>query len=244
MRAKTRARARRWWDGIAADATSAPVGCEKLSPGRRAVSIRAMSIVVGPPGRSSPSRASWRPAGLISQSRRLAEALTADGYEVVRTHDPTDGPVAHRASARRGDGAPVAARGSSKVSRNREHVRDLSPSLAVAGATVLVDRYYFVDGLPGRARVRPCRHPRGEQARRPRPDLAGDPSRSSPPRAWRGSTRAATSSTRGRPPGARTRPSTRSPPTRAAAPRRDAARGGAHEGDPRDAARRFRTKAW
>jgi dTMP kinase len=83
-------------------------------------------------------------AGKTTQCRRLAEALTEEGYTVVCTHEPTDGPWGRRIRTS-GETGRLSPREEFEafLEDRREHVRALiAPSLA-AGHIVLVDRYYF-----------------------------------------------------------------------------------------------------
>ncbi|MFO0603809.1 MAG: dTMP kinase [Polyangiales bacterium] len=131
-----------------------------------------MSIVVGPPG-ALVAIEGIDGAGKTTQSRRLAEALAADGYEVVRTHEPTDGPWGRRIRAS-GETGRLSPREEFEafLEDRREHVRDLlAPSLE-AGRVVLVDRYYFSSMAYQGARGLDPAVIRAENERvAPRPDL-------------------------------------------------------------------------
>jgi len=131
-----------------------------------------MSIVVGPPG-ALVAIEGIDGAGKTTQSLRLAEALTAGGYVVVRTHEPTDGPWGRRirASGETGRLSPEEEFHAFLEDR-REHVRDLiAPSLD-AGKIVLVDRYYFSSmAYQGARGLDPEEIRRQNERVAPRPDL-------------------------------------------------------------------------
>ncbi len=83
-------------------------------------------------------------AGKTTHANRLEASLRADGYDVVRTKEPTDGPWGRmlRASATTGR-LDAAAELDAFVRDRREHVdKLLRPSLD-AGRVVILDRYYF-----------------------------------------------------------------------------------------------------
>lgn len=131
-----------------------------------------MSIVVGPPG-ALIAIEGIDGAGKTTQSRRLAEALTADGYEVVRTHEPTDGPWGRRirASGETGRLSPQE-EFEAFLEDRREHVRDLLIPSLDAGRVVLVDRYYFSSmAYQGARGLDPEEIRRANERIAPRPDL-------------------------------------------------------------------------
>jgi len=82
--------------------------------------------------------------GKSTQANALADALTARGYEVVRSREPTHGPYGQRirqsqTNARLGPDEELEL----FLLDRREHVDTLiAPSLA-AGRIVILDRYYF-----------------------------------------------------------------------------------------------------
>jgi dTMP kinase len=112
-------------------------------------------------------------AGKSTQVARVAEALAREGYEVVRTHEPTDGPHGRRlrASATTGRLAPDDEL-ETFIADRREHVRELiAPSIA-AGKVVLVDRYYFSSmAYQGARGLDPAEIQRRNEEIAPRPDL-------------------------------------------------------------------------
>jgi dTMP kinase len=112
-------------------------------------------------------------AGKTTQVARLAEALTREGYEVVQTHEPTDGPHGRRlrASATLGRLSPEEEL-ETFVADRTEHVATLiKPSLA-AGRVVLVDRYYFSSmAYQGARGLDPREIQRRNEAIAPRPHL-------------------------------------------------------------------------
>jgi len=83
-------------------------------------------------------------AGKSVQARAISAALAARGFEVVLTHEPTNGPWGRllRESATRGRLSPAEELAAFLQDRE-QHVRELiRPSLA-AGKVVITDRYYF-----------------------------------------------------------------------------------------------------
>ncbi len=112
-------------------------------------------------------------AGKTTQTARIAEALERDGYEVVCTHEPTDGPHGRRlrASATTGRLSPEEEL-ETFVADRTEHVATLiRPSLA-AGRVVLVDRYYFSSmAYQGARGLDPTQIQKRNEAIAPRPDL-------------------------------------------------------------------------
>lgn len=81
--------------------------------------------------------------GKSTQLRRLAAALTAEGHDVVVTHEPTDGPTGRRIRemARSGERIPPSEELRWFTEDRADHVRDaIAPALA-EGKLVLTDRY-------------------------------------------------------------------------------------------------------
>lgn len=131
-----------------------------------------MSIVVGPPG-ALVAIEGIDGAGKTTQSRDLAAALTAEGYAVVRTREPTDGPWGRRirASGETGRLSPQAEFEAFLADR-REHVRELLAPALAAGRVVLIDRYYFSSmAYQGARGLDPERIRRENEQIAPRPDL-------------------------------------------------------------------------
>jgi len=131
-----------------------------------------MSIVVRPPG-VLVALEGIDGAGKSTQSRRLAEALAADGYEVVQTHEPTDGPWGRRirASGETGRLSPQE-EFEAFLEDRREHVRDLLAPALDAGRIVLVDRYYFSSmAYQGARGLDPEAIRQANERVAPRPDL-------------------------------------------------------------------------
>ena len=83
--------------------------------------------------------------GKSTQVRRLAETLREDGYPVVVTREPTDGPYGRQIRdffAKRHQLSP-AAELELFMNDRRQHVREvIAPALA-AGRIVVTDRYYL-----------------------------------------------------------------------------------------------------
>ncbi len=83
--------------------------------------------------------------GKTTQIRLLAEKLTARGYQVVATREPTDGPYGRRIRElfTKRHHVSVQEELDLFMADRKEHVREvIAPSLA-AGKIVLTDRYYF-----------------------------------------------------------------------------------------------------
>lgn len=110
--------------------------------------------------------------GKSTQVRLLAEALKAQGREVVVSREPTDGPWGSklRASATTGRLAPQDEL-EYFLNDRREHAETLiSPSLA-AGKTVILDRYYFSNmAYQGSRGISPEEIRRANEEFAPRPD--------------------------------------------------------------------------
>lgn len=112
-------------------------------------------------------------AGKTTQVALVAEALEREGYEVVRTHEPTDGPHGRRlrASATLGRLSPEEELETFVADRTEHVERLIRPSLA-AGRVVLVDRYYFSSmAYQGARGLDPSEIQRRNEAIAPRPDL-------------------------------------------------------------------------
>lgn len=128
--------------------------------------------IVGPPG-VLVALEGIDGAGKTTQCRRLAEALTAEGYTVLRTHEPTDGPWGRRirASGETGRLSPWE-EFEAFLEDRRAHVRErIAPALA-AGHVVLVDRYYFSSmAYQGARGLDPELIRRENERIAPRPDL-------------------------------------------------------------------------
>ena len=112
-------------------------------------------------------------AGKSTQIRLLTSFYEAQGFEVVATKEPTDGPYGRqiRQSAQTGR-LPVLEEYALFNQDREEHVRTtIQPSLE-RGAIVLVDRYYFstaaYQGIRG---LNPEQIIEESEARFPRPDL-------------------------------------------------------------------------
>ncbi len=83
-------------------------------------------------------------AGKTTQATRLAQSLTALGYDVLRTREPTDGPWGRRLRATAITGRLSPEDEFDTFVRDREeHVRDVILPALAAHHVVLVDRYYF-----------------------------------------------------------------------------------------------------
>ncbi len=83
--------------------------------------------------------------GKSTQAVLLADALRADGHDVLLTREPTDGPTGRRirAMARSGKRVPAFEELGWFFEDRREHVVEvIAPALA-AGRTVLTDRYFL-----------------------------------------------------------------------------------------------------
>ncbi|MBK7861583.1 MAG: dTMP kinase [Archangiaceae bacterium] len=112
-------------------------------------------------------------SGKSTQAARLAEALRADGSEVVLTKEPTDGPWGKKLRQ-----SFVTARMTAKdeldcfLSDRREHVEQLIRPALNRGATVIVDRYYWstvvYQGMRG---LDPAEVLKLNEAFAPRPDV-------------------------------------------------------------------------
>ncbi len=83
-------------------------------------------------------------AGKSLQARAVAEALRAQGFDVVLTREPTDGPWGQRLreSATRGR-LPPAEELDAFLKDREAHVRDLIRPALAQGQVVITDRYYF-----------------------------------------------------------------------------------------------------
>ncbi len=131
-----------------------------------------MTKVVGPPG-VLVAIEGIDGAGKSTQVARVAEALEREGYRVVRTHEPTDGPHGRRlrASASAGRLSPEEEL-ETFVADRREHVETLLRPSLDAGAVVLVDRYYFSSmAYQGARGLDPAEIQRRNERFAPRPDL-------------------------------------------------------------------------
>lgn len=131
-----------------------------------------MTIIVGPPG-VLVAIEGIDGAGKTTQTARVAEALRADGYDVVTTHEPTDGPWGRRirASASAGRMAPIE-EFEAFLEDRKEHVSTLLRPSLDAGKIVLVDRYYFSSvAYQGVRGIDPEDILRRNEAIAPRPDL-------------------------------------------------------------------------
>ena len=131
-----------------------------------------MAIVVGPPG-VLVAIEGIDGAGKTTQVERLTELFTREGYSVVRTKEPTDGPWGRklRESATTGRLSPEDELDTFLRDR-REHVATLlRPSLG-AGKIVLVDRYYYSSvAYQGARGLDPDEILRLNESFAPRPDL-------------------------------------------------------------------------
>ncbi len=85
-------------------------------------------------------------SGKSTQAKRLAEALEADGFQVVLTREPTDGPWGQkirRIAANGRQGIDPRTELEYFVNDRAEHVTGvIAPALA-AGSVVICDRYYY-----------------------------------------------------------------------------------------------------
>jgi dTMP kinase len=82
-------------------------------------------------------------SGKSTQLARLAESLEAAGHCVVRTHEPTDGPIGQkiRAMARSGERVSAEQELAWFVDDRREHVATVITPALDEGEIVLTDRY-------------------------------------------------------------------------------------------------------
>lgn len=131
-----------------------------------------MRIVVGPPG-VLVAIEGIDGAGKSTQAQRVGDALEAEGYGVVRTHEPTDGPWGRRirASATAGRLSPEA-EVEAFLEDRKEHVATLLRPALDAGKVVLVDRYYFSSvAYQGARGIDPLEILRRNEAIAPPPDL-------------------------------------------------------------------------
>lgn len=131
-----------------------------------------MSIIAGPPG-VLVAIEGIDGAGKTTQSERLARALTDEGFAVVRTKEPTDGPWGRklRASATTGRLSPDDELAAFLADRS-EHVAALIQPALDAGKVVIVDRYYFSSvAYQGARGIDPAEILRRNEAIAPPPDL-------------------------------------------------------------------------
>lgn len=112
-------------------------------------------------------------AGKSTQSERLAEALTREGYEVVRTREPTHGPWGQKLRASMQQGRlSLEEELELFLADRREHVETLVRPALAAGKVVIVDRYYFSTAAYQGARgLDPQELLARNEAFAPRPDL-------------------------------------------------------------------------
>lgn len=85
-------------------------------------------------------------SGKSTQARLLCEFLMSEGYDIVATREPTDGPHGRRIreiAARGRAGTPLEEEISLFVDDRREHVREVIRPALKRGAVVVCDRYYF-----------------------------------------------------------------------------------------------------
>ena len=112
--------------------------------------------------------------GKTTQIRLLAHALTARGYHVRETREPTNGPYGQKIRALYLDRAGTSLEEELDlfVADRRQHVDEvIEPDLA-AGKIVLTDRYYFsTAAYQGAAGLDPDRIIRLNEEFAPRPDL-------------------------------------------------------------------------
>lgn len=131
-----------------------------------------MTILVGPPGVLIAIEG-IDGAGKTTQTARVAEALRAEGYDVVTSHEPTDGPWGRRirASASTGRMSPDDELAAFLEDR-KEHVATLIGPSLTAGRVVIIDRYYFSSvAYQGVRGLDPDDILRRNEAIAPRPDL-------------------------------------------------------------------------
>ncbi|MGC3969778.1 MAG: dTMP kinase [Pirellulales bacterium] len=112
-------------------------------------------------------------AGKSTQVRRLADALSAAGYDVVADREPTDGPWGRKLRESAVSGRmSLAEELHAFLEDRREHVRDVITPALQRGAIVVLDRYYFstmaYQGIRG-ADVEQIR--RDNEVFAPKPDL-------------------------------------------------------------------------
>lgn len=114
-------------------------------------------------------------AGKTTQSERLAVRLRADGWDVVRSKEPTNGPWGQRLRQSAEHGRMSAADELAAFLADRlEHVEQVIEPALVAGQVVIVDRYYFSTAAYQGAREGggdPAEILRLNEAFAPQPDL-------------------------------------------------------------------------
>jgi dTMP kinase len=112
-------------------------------------------------------------AGKTTQAERLTKLLTEDGWDVVRSKEPTDGPWGRKLRESATAGRLAANEELELFIRDRrEHVANVLRPALDRGAVVIVDRYYFSNAAYQGARgLEPDAILRENEAFAPQPDL-------------------------------------------------------------------------
>lgn len=112
-------------------------------------------------------------SGKSTQAAALASWLEANGREVVRTKEPTNGPWGRRVrESQRTGRLPAREELECFLNDRREHVRELIAPALARGAAVVVDRYYYSTvAYQGARGMDPAELLALNRAFAPRPDL-------------------------------------------------------------------------